>query len=56
MGGAFAGHLARFIQASGAPALERHFIETSPHLRAAPQHRRVVNTWTVRHHFSEIYQ
>ena len=26
------------------------------HLRAVPHHRRVVNTWTVWHRFSEIYQ
>ena len=30
MGGASAGRLARFVQASGEPALERHFIETFP--------------------------
>ena len=30
MGVASAARLARFVQASGAPALERHFIETFP--------------------------
>ena len=30
MGGASAGRLARFVQASGVPALEHHFIETFP--------------------------